>query len=64
MKLDQFITVLTSVALSILGWLIAYLTTIRRDRLSKKRDLRVQISARGVPAIRICREQVLPERGE
>lgn len=42
MKPDQIITILTSALLLLLGWLVGYLTTIRRDRLSKRRDLRTQ----------------------
>ena len=38
MKPDQVITVLAA----LLGWLGGYFTTIRRDRLSKRRDLRTQ----------------------
>ena len=42
MKPDQLISVLTSVALASLGWFVGYLSTIRRDRLTKRRDLRTQ----------------------
>jgi hypothetical protein len=42
MKSDQVITVAISITLAILGWFVGYLTTIRRDRLSKQRDLRTQ----------------------
>ena len=42
MKPDQFITVLASTLLAVLGWIVAYSTTIRRDRLTKQRDLRTQ----------------------
>ena len=42
MKPDQIVTVLKSVLLALLGWLIGYISTIRRDRLSKRRDLRTQ----------------------
>ena len=42
MKPDQIITVLTSVLLAFSGWLFGYIATIRRDRLSKRRDLRTQ----------------------
>jgi len=42
MKLDQIVTVVVSALLSGLGWFVGYLTTVRRDRLSKKRDLRTQ----------------------
>ena len=38
MKIDQLITVLLSVA----GWFLGYVTTVRRDRLSKRRDLRIE----------------------
>lgn len=42
MKPDQIVTVLTSVVLALFGWLVGYISTIRRDRLSKRRDLRTQ----------------------
>ncbi len=42
MKPDQITTVLTSTFLALLGWLVGYVATIRRDRLSKRRDLRTQ----------------------
>jgi hypothetical protein len=42
MKPEQILTVLVSVLLAVLGWLVGYLATVRRDRLSKKRDLRTQ----------------------
>ena len=42
MKPDQIFTVLASGSLAVLGWLVGYFTTIRRDRLSKRRDLRTQ----------------------
>jgi hypothetical protein len=42
MKADQIITVAASAALALLGWIVGYISTIRRDRLSKKRDLRTQ----------------------
>jgi len=42
MKSDQIVTVVSSVALALLGWVVGYIATIRRDRLSKKRDLRTQ----------------------
>lgn len=42
MKPDQILTIVVSALLSIAGWLIGYLTTVRRDRLSKRRDLRTQ----------------------
>jgi hypothetical protein len=40
MKPDQVITILTSTLLALLGWIIGYVATVRRDRLSKRRDLR------------------------
>lgn len=42
MKPDQLMTILTSVVLAFLGSLLAYVTTIRRDRVAKRRDLRTQ----------------------
>lgn len=42
MKPDQIVTVLTSVVLAVFGWFVGYVATIRRDRLSKRRDLRTQ----------------------
>jgi hypothetical protein len=42
MKPDQIITILASALLALLGWLVGYIATIRRDRLSKRRDLRTQ----------------------
>ena len=42
MSLDQMVTVVTSALLAALGWVIGYVTTVRRDRLSERRDLRVQ----------------------
>lgn len=42
MKPDQILTVLASVLLAVFGWLVGYVATIRRDRLSKTRDLRTQ----------------------
>jgi hypothetical protein len=42
MKPDQIVTVLISALLAVLGWLVAYVSTIRRDRLTKQRDLRTQ----------------------
>jgi hypothetical protein len=42
MKIDQLVSIGITVLLSLLGWYIAYWTTVRRDRLSKKRDLRIQ----------------------
>jgi hypothetical protein len=42
MKPDQLLTILTSVVLAFLGSLLAYVTTIRRDRVAKRRDLRTQ----------------------
>lgn len=42
MKPDQIVTAITSAMLAIAGWVVGYLATIQRDRLSKKRDLRTQ----------------------
>jgi hypothetical protein len=42
MKIDQLAPLAITVLLSLIGWYIAYWTTVRRDRLSKKRDLRIQ----------------------
>jgi hypothetical protein len=42
MKPDQIVAVVSSVMLALLGWIVGYVATIRRDRLSKKRDLRTQ----------------------
>jgi hypothetical protein len=42
MKPDQFFTIVASALLASLGWLVGYVTTIRRDRLTKRRDLRTQ----------------------
>ena len=42
MKMDQLAPLAITVLLSSLGWYVAYWTTVRRDRLSKKRDLRIQ----------------------
>lgn len=42
MKPDQILTITISALLSVAGWFIGYLTTVRRDRLSKRRDLRTQ----------------------
>jgi hypothetical protein len=42
MKPDQIITVLTSSFLALMGWFVGSIATIRRDRLSKQRDLRTQ----------------------
>jgi hypothetical protein len=42
MKSDQAVTILVSALLAAMGWLIGYFTTIQRDRLSKRRDLRTQ----------------------
>ncbi|MBV9405334.1 MAG: hypothetical protein JO211_08310 [Acidobacteriaceae bacterium] len=42
MNPDQALTVTMSALLSAFGWVVGYSTTIRRDRLAKKRDLRTQ----------------------
>jgi hypothetical protein len=42
MKPDQILTITISALLSVAGWFIGYLTTVRRDRLSKRRDSRTQ----------------------
>ena len=42
MNPDQIITALVSALLALLGWVVGYVATIRRDRLSKRRDLRTQ----------------------
>jgi hypothetical protein len=42
MKLDQLAMIATSALLVVLGWLVGYFAAIRRDRLSKQRDLRTQ----------------------
>jgi hypothetical protein len=45
MKIDQLASmVIAAIALLLgpLGWYIAYRTTVRRDQLAKKRDLRIQ----------------------
>jgi hypothetical protein len=42
MKMDQLPSMAITVLLAALGWYIAYWTTVRRDRLAKKRDLRIQ----------------------
>jgi hypothetical protein len=42
MKPDQIVTAVTSAMLALLGWIVGYAAAIRRDRLSKKRDLRTQ----------------------
>jgi hypothetical protein len=42
MKIDQLASMAITVLLASLGWFIAYWTTVRRDRLAKKRDLRIQ----------------------
>jgi hypothetical protein len=42
MKIDQLASMVITVLLALLGWYIGYWTTVRRDRLAKKRDLRIQ----------------------
>jgi len=42
MKLDQIVAAVASALLAVVGWFVGYFTTIRRDRLSKRRDLRTQ----------------------
>ena len=42
MKLDIFIPLVTSALIAIVGWYVAYLAAIRRDRMQKRRDLTVQ----------------------
>jgi len=42
MKPDRIVTVVSSATLALLGWVVGCIATIRRDRLSRKRDLRTQ----------------------
>lgn len=42
MKIGQLASMVITILLASLGWLIGYWTTVRRDRLAKKRDLRIQ----------------------
>ena len=42
MKPDQLVTLAVSLVLGLGGWLAGYATSVLRDRLSKRRDLRVQ----------------------
>lgn len=42
MKPDQLVTVVASAVLALLGWFVGYFSTVRRDRLTKRRDLRTQ----------------------
>jgi hypothetical protein len=42
MKSDQVLQVIVTVLLSFAGWWLGYWSTLKRDRLSKRRDLRVQ----------------------
>jgi hypothetical protein len=42
MEPSQIVAIFVSVLLALLGWLVGYLATVRRDRLTKRRDLRTQ----------------------
>lgn len=42
MNPDRLFTIAISALLSIVGWVVGYTTTIRRDRIAKRRDLRTQ----------------------
>ena len=42
MKLDLFIPLVASALVAVIGWYVAYLASIRRDRIQKRRDLSVQ----------------------
>jgi len=41
-KIDQYLTIISTVLLAFLGWWAGYPSTVRRDRIAKRRDLRTQ----------------------
>ena len=42
MKDYRALSIASAIVIALAGWLVGYLTAIRRDRLSKRRELRVQ----------------------